>query len=454
MSWTINFMVLMLLTTVTGSILLGIWYWIGQILECAGYINILHQMLYVVILFFLFPLAYLFIYDSYNSDLSGAGSLFLQTPLLLKVSYVFCGVWFLGVCCTGGKYIHELQKLHRRNKTCFPCEIQKREVFDEVCRFLNIKKGKVQLYQNYFVHISEFSGLWIPKVVLPVKEYSEEELWVMYVHELMHYKQRDIWIKTLATVILILHFFNPVVWWFHHLLRRWSEYACDDKASQYTGGMKQYFSVIVQIVANIGRLDSYFITQLVENENELLERMKHMKKIRSYKRRSLKVVIGICMIMIFSSFGMVYAASAGIVAQYESIYDNTVANVQEESNEIEFVEYFDSGVSAGIKVVDMDTESMTRATSSFIWTVEDNTMYRSGTFSASSGGYISIMVDVTPSNKTVNVGIIEPDGTRRYVQNTGYITHKFELDQTGSYRIFVENKSTTTVEVEGTYIVK
>ncbi len=454
MIWTINIMLLLLLTTVTGSILLGIWYWIGRIMERIGYINILHQMLYLVLLFFLFPMAYLFIYYFYNSDSPKVGSLFLQTPLLLKVSYVFCVFWILGVCCMGGKYIYELRKLYRRNKTCFPCESHKKELFDEICRLLNIQKEKIHLYQSYSVHISEHSGLWKPKVVLPVEEYSEEELRVMYVHELTHYKQKDIWIKTLAAIVLILHFFNPVVWWFHHLLRRWSEYACDDKASRYAGGMKQYFSVITKIVVNMGKLDAYFIMQLVEDENELLERMERMKKNRSHKKRSLTVAVGICMVMMLASSGMVYAASAGIVEQYENIYENTVVNFQEEIREIELVEYSDSGADIGVKVLDMDMESKTRSTRTFDWLISSGVMCRSGTFDASSGGSITLTVEVEPSDKTVNAGIIEPNGTRRYVQSAGTIYHKFELDQTGSYRIFIENKSTVTVQAEGSYIIK
>ena len=453
MSWTINFMVMLLLTTITGSILLGTWYWIGRFLERIGYINILYRILYLIIFLFLFPLAYLIIYyDSYI--LSKEGSILLLTPFILVVSRVFCFIWFLGVCVMVGKYVYELKKLNRRYQTCFPCDLYKQTLFNEICRELGIKEGKIELSQSYYVHISEFGGILRPKVVLPVEQYSDEELRVMFIHELIHYKQRDTWLKGAATIILITQFFNPVVWWLHGLLRRWSEYSCDDKSCQIVGGIKKYFIIISKIVLDINKIDSYFISHLVENKCELAERMEHMRKNHLYKRKSLKVAMGICMVMLFASSGMVYAASANFVEQYETLYDNTVVDIEEENIEVSYVEYTDSGVEDGIAVVDMDTEVMSKSTASFNLAVKGKTMYKSGTFSASSGGAITITVAISPSDTTVNAGIVEPDGSRRYIQGQKSLYHIFELDQTGDYRIFIENKSTSEAKVEGTYIVQ
>ena len=173
-----------------------------------------------------------------------------------------------------------------------------------------------------------------------------------------------------------------------------------------------------------------------------------------YKRKSLKVAMGICMVMLFASSGMVYAASANFVEQYETLYDNTVVDIEEENIEVSYVEYTDSGVEDGIAVVDMDTESGTGAATVFNWTLAGKTMYRSGTFRVGSGKSIAITVFIKPSDTTVSAGIVEPDGTKRYVQDSGYISHKFVLDQTEGYRIFIENKSTSEAKVEGTYIVQ
>ena len=89
----------------------------------------------------------------------------------------------------------------------------------------------------------------------------------------------------------------------------------------------------------------------------------------------------------------------------------------------------------------------------FTWTVSGNVLRKTPEFDAKAGGSINVTV-VGPADKYVNVGIIEPDGTKRYVREKGDIYHKFALDQTGKYRVFVENKNAGAVDVEGSYIVR
>ena len=62
MTWTINLTALIVLTTLTGSILLVFWYWIGKALERIGYLNISFRFLQLVLCFFIFPLAFLVLY--------------------------------------------------------------------------------------------------------------------------------------------------------------------------------------------------------------------------------------------------------------------------------------------------------------------------------------------------------------------------------------------------------
>ena len=80
-------------------------------------------------------------------------------------------------------------------------------------------------------------------------------------------------------------------------------------------------------------------------------------------------------------------------------------------------------------------------------------MLQTPVFRGTTGGSITVTMEITPDNKTVSVGIVEPDGTRRYVNGSRLVYHEFKLDQSGSYRVFVQNNNSTAVEVEGSYIV-
>ena len=55
----IDIVTLVLLTTLTGSIMMLLWYGIGMILERLGFINIVFELLKMVALFFYLPIAFI-----------------------------------------------------------------------------------------------------------------------------------------------------------------------------------------------------------------------------------------------------------------------------------------------------------------------------------------------------------------------------------------------------------
>ena len=57
-----------------------------------------------------------------------------------------------------------------------------------------------------------------------------EELGFSLLHELTHFRRRDIWLKTLALWVNALHWFNPLMWYMVRLVERDTELACDEDA--------------------------------------------------------------------------------------------------------------------------------------------------------------------------------------------------------------------------------
>ena len=48
---------------------------------------------------------------------------------------------------------------------------------------------------------------------------------------------------------------------------------------------------------------------------------------------------------------------------------------------------------------------------------------------------------------------IEPGGDRRAVSSKGVITHTFVVEENGNHRVYVENQSDVTIEVDVNYKV-
>ena len=97
-------------------------------------------------------------------------------------------------------------------------------IFLKLKRDLGIR-GKVNLVSGGG---GMLGGLLRPTVVIPTELHGQEVTPIL-VHELLHYKYKDLWISLLFRVLTAFHWFNPVVWLCFHILRNDSEAACDQR---------------------------------------------------------------------------------------------------------------------------------------------------------------------------------------------------------------------------------
>lgn len=74
------------------------------------------------------------------------------------------------------------------------------------------------------------AGVLRPAVLLPRGNLTGEELGCSLLHELTHYRRRDIWLKTLAMWVNTVYWFDPLMWYMVRLVERDTELACDEDA--------------------------------------------------------------------------------------------------------------------------------------------------------------------------------------------------------------------------------
>lgn len=67
-----------------------------------------------------------------------------------------------------------------------------------------------------------------PTLLLPELELSTEQLSLVFRHELIHYRRRDIWYKLLLMPANAIHWFNPMVWLMVYAADRDLELSCDE----------------------------------------------------------------------------------------------------------------------------------------------------------------------------------------------------------------------------------
>lgn len=67
-----------------------------------------------------------------------------------------------------------------------------------------------------------------PTLLLPEISFTEEQLSLVFRHELIHYRRRDIWYKLLLMLANAIHWFNPMVWLMVYAADRDLELSCDE----------------------------------------------------------------------------------------------------------------------------------------------------------------------------------------------------------------------------------
>lgn len=97
-------------------------------------------------------------------------------------------------------------------------------VFLALKRTLGIQ-GKVNLVSGGG---GMLGGILRPTIVLPAERHGQDVAPIL-VHELMHYKYKDLWLSLLFRLMAAVHWFNPVVWLCFHRMRLDCESACDQR---------------------------------------------------------------------------------------------------------------------------------------------------------------------------------------------------------------------------------
>jgi hypothetical protein len=199
----------------------------------------------------------------------------------------------------------------------------------------------------------------------------------------------------------------------------------------------------------------------MRKEDDLVKRMKLMKKTYRIQKKSKWKAAALVAAMIVASTCSVSAATVAAGDAYVQAYNATVVDISELDKFEEiygtFEEYEETGdFPEGVTVTIGEVSTKERgSTSTLNWDISVSAARTTPTFSATSDQKIYVSVGADSSSATFRAGIIEPDGTRRYVNSSGGVaTHVFELDQDGKYSVYVQNMGSSQISVAGSYAVQ
>ena len=88
--------------------------------------------------------------------------------------------------------------------------------------------GTIDLRANSLVASPLLIGFMHARIILPTTDLSEEDFYYTILHELTHYKRKDMFYKWLVQLTICLHWFNPFVYLMGRETNRLCELSCDE----------------------------------------------------------------------------------------------------------------------------------------------------------------------------------------------------------------------------------
>lgn len=152
-------------------------------------------------------------------------------------------------------------------------------------------------------------GILKPKILIPenlLYELSKENLKYILLHELSHYKRKDILVNWVAVCLQVMHWFNPIVWYSFRKMREDCELACDDYALSHLAENEhgKYGMTIINLLSISKSIWSPATTGFFgnNNKNQIIRRI---KTIKMFKKPNLKwTVITVSIIICLGIIGL------------------------------------------------------------------------------------------------------------------------------------------------------
>ncbi len=110
------------------------------------------------------------------------------------------------------------------------------------------------VYRCGAVESPMMTGFFRPMILLPEAELTPGELDMVFAHEYVHFRRRDLWYKLLLTAANAVHWFNPLVYLMVRQANRDMEYSCDDAVTRGRDldFRKRYSMTILKTMKQIG----------------------------------------------------------------------------------------------------------------------------------------------------------------------------------------------------------
>ncbi|MBE7127096.1 M56 family metallopeptidase [Bacillus mycoides] len=178
-------------------------------------------------------------------------------------------------------------------------------VFNRCKRSMKMKKAVSLRLAGKIASPTVFS-FFRPKVLLSkkhMKVLNEQQLQYVFYHELAHIKRNDVAVNWIMYSLLLLNWFNPILWYAYFCMREDQELACDAYALTFIDKEEQiaYGHTIITLLEHYS-YQAPSLANLSRNKRTLKRRIVMIKK---FQKKSYRLsVLGVIVIVAIASLSL------------------------------------------------------------------------------------------------------------------------------------------------------
>ena len=275
--------------------------------------------------------------NGYNLDKINdfAVSVSTQIPTFIHTLLVF--FWSIGIFIMFFLLYRSVKQVKALHSSALPLQNEELNALYIECLNEVNSKHTIPIYSTAFLKSPVLSGFLHPRIYLPIHLISDfnagtissTDIRYMLLHELQHYKHKDILIGYLINTVNVFYWFNPLIWYFLKRIRQERELACDSavlqllKETEY----KSYGNTLINFAETIALSPFPFTMGISGNIKQLKGRILN---IASFHQPTFKQKIRGYLICIFVStiiIGCVPILSVYASDQTEYHFDTTGKNI-------------------------------------------------------------------------------------------------------------------------------
>lgn len=238
-------------------------------------------------------------------DSSGYFSYF--NSFINRNMYMIILFWFIGLTMLILRFLGGLTYIqYLKNKANYKVDSNWENMVIQLKNKLSINKS-IQLKESSLVQTILAVGHLKPLVLFPIgwlNNLDVQEVEAILAHELAHIKRNDYLVNIIQSMIEMIFYFNPIIWWLSARIREERENCCDDIAIEACGNSMRYAKSLVHVQELQGSYPQAAMAMLGSNKFQLLNRIKRLFEPKHYSNTLYEKfsVVGVIFLFVCVAF--------------------------------------------------------------------------------------------------------------------------------------------------------